>query len=194
VLASRNGDTTGYAHYRTKRADKGFVDVFRVHAKDLASHIALWRFLLDQDLLSQTHCGLLPSDDPLLSLLLDPRAPGPVARDGHWVRLVDVGRALAGRTYASEVDVVLEVEDDFLPGNAGAWHLAGGPAGASCEKTDRPADLHLGVRELGSVYLGRPSLTLLGAAGLVEERTSGALRATSAAFLGNRLPWLDTGF
>jgi predicted acetyltransferase len=194
VLASRNGDTTGYAHYRTKRADRGYVDVIRVHAKDLASHIALWRFLLDQDLLSQTYCELLPSDDPLLSLLLDPRAPKPITRDGHWVRLVDVGRALAGRTYESDVDVVLDVEDDFLPWNAGAWHLTGGPAGATCEKTDRPADLHLGVRELGSVYLGRPSLALLGAAGLVEERTPGALRATSAAFLGNRLPWLDTGF
>jgi predicted acetyltransferase len=165
-----------------------------VHAKDLASHVALWRFLLEQDLLSQTHCELLPSDDPLLSLLLDPRAPEPISRDGHWVRLVDVGRALAGRTYDTEIDVVLEVADDFLPWNAGAWHLTGGPQGASCEKTDRPADLHLAVRDLGAVYLGQPSLALLGGAGLVEERTPGALRAASAAFLGNRLPWLDTGF
>ena len=114
-------------------------------------------------------------------------------RDGHWVRVVDVGRALAGRTYATEIDVVLAVEDD-LEWNAGAWHLTGGPQGATCEKTDRPADLRLGVRELGSVYLGRPSLERLGVAGLVEERTPGALRATSAALLGNRLPWLDTGF
>ncbi|WP_112246556.1 GNAT family N-acetyltransferase [Kribbella monticola] len=194
VLASRDGETTGYAHYRTKRADKRFVDVIRVHAKDLASHVALWQFLLDQDLLSQTYCEQLPSDDPLLSLLVDPRAPNATTRDGHWVRLADVGRALAGRTYASDLDVVLEVEDDFLPWNAGAWHLTGGPSGATCVKTDRPGDLRLGVRELGSVYLGRPSLALLGAAGLVEERTPGALRASSAAFLGNRLPWLDTGF
>lgn len=194
VLAERNGETTGYAHYRTKRSDKNFVDVLRVHAKDLTSHLALWRFLLDQDLLSHTYCELLPSDDPLLSLLVDPRAPNATSRDGHWVRLVDVGRALAGRTYLSDVDVVLEVADDLLPWNAGAWRLTGGAAGATCEKTDRPADLRIGVRELGAVYLGRPSLALLGAAGLVEERTPGALRATSAAFLGNRLPWLDTGF
>jgi hypothetical protein len=47
---------------------------------------------------------------------------------------------------------------------------------------------------LGAVYLGKPSLALLGAAGLVQERTSGALAAASGAFLGERLPWLDTGF
>jgi hypothetical protein len=50
------------------------------------------------------------------------------------------------------------------------------------------------VRELGTAYLGRPSLGLLGAAGLVEERTEGALAVASRAFLSPRLPWLDTGF
>ncbi|TWD82047.1 putative acetyltransferase [Kribbella amoyensis] len=194
VLASVDGEVTGYAHYRTKRTTKAFVDVTRVHADDLASHVALWRFLLDQDLLSETTYGQLPSDDPLLSLLVDPRAPKPTTYDGVWLRLADLGKALAGRTYAQEVDVVLGVADDFLPWNAGNWHLAGGPSGATCEKTDRDPDLLLDVRELGAVYLGKPSLQRLGAAGLVEERTSGALAATSQAFLGKRLPWLDTGF
>jgi predicted acetyltransferase len=194
VLASVDGEVTGYAHFRTKRTDKGFVDVSRVHAKDLASHIALWQFLLNQDLLRETTYELLPSDDPLLSLLVDPRAPTATTMDGLWVRLADVGRALAGRRYGSDLDVVLGITDDFLPWNAGNWHLTGGPEGASCEKTDRPADLLLDVRELGAVYLGKPSLRLLGAAGLVEERTEGALARTSHSFLGKRVPWLDTGF
>jgi predicted acetyltransferase len=194
VLASRNGETTGYAHYRTKRTDKGYVDVGRVHAKDLQSRVKLWQFLLDQDLLSETRYEQLASDDPLLTLLVDPRAPKATTADGAWVRLVEVDRALAGRTYASEIDVVLGIEDDFCPWNEGSWHLVGGAEGATCEKTDRPADLQLEVRELGAVYLGKPSLARLGAAGLVEERTAGALAATSNAFLGERLPWLDTGF
>jgi predicted acetyltransferase len=168
--------------------------VNRVHARDLASRIKLWQFLLDQDLLSETTYDQLASDDPLLTLLVDPRAPKATTTDGVWVRLADVGRALAGRTYASEVDVVLGIEDDFCPWNEGSWQLTGGPEGATCVKTDRPADLQLGVRELGAVYLGKPSLALLGAAGLVQERTSGALAAASSAFLGERLPWLDTGF
>jgi predicted acetyltransferase len=114
--------------------------------------------------------------------------------DGLWVRLVDVQRALAARTYESEVDVILGIDDEFCPWNAGAWRLLGGPAGATCERTDQEPDLVVDVRELGAVYLGRPSLARLGAAGLVDLRTPGALATTSRAFATERLPWLDTGF
>ncbi|HET6739007.1 MAG TPA: GNAT family N-acetyltransferase, partial [Kribbella sp.] len=51
VVAERDGELTGFAHYRTKRAEKGYVEVRRVHATDLASHAALWRYLLEPDLL-----------------------------------------------------------------------------------------------------------------------------------------------
>ena len=125
VLAERDGEVTGFAYYRTKRAEKGYVQVDRVHAVDLASHAALWRYLLEPDLLSETRCGMLASDDPLLDLLLDPRAPAPRTWDGLWVRTVDVGRALAARTYARDIDVVLDVTDGFLPWNAGKWQLSG---------------------------------------------------------------------
>ena len=194
VLAERDGEVTGFAHYRTKRAEKGYVQVDRVHAVDIASHAALWRYLLEPDLLSETRCAMLASDDPLLDLLLDPRAPSPITRDGLWVRTVDVGRALAARTYARDIDVVLDVTDGFLPWNVGKWQLSGGPDGATCEPTTREADLTVDVRELGAVYLGRPSLARLGRAGLVEEHTAGALAATSQAFSTSRLPFLDTGF
>ncbi|WBQ04065.1 GNAT family N-acetyltransferase [Kribbella sp. CA-293567] len=194
VLAERDGELVGYTHYRTRRTDRGFVDVVRVHSRDVAAHAALWQFLLDPDLLSETTYGSLPSDDPLLFLLVDPRAADATTVDGVWARLTDVQQALSARTYAEELDVVLGVEDDFLPWNAGSWHLTGGPDGAACEKTDRAPDVVLGVRDLGTAYLGRPSLGLLGAAGLVEERTDGALAATSRAFLSARVPWLDTGF
>jgi predicted acetyltransferase len=194
VLAERDGELVGYAHYRTRRTDKGSIDVSRVHSADVAAHAALWQFLLDPDLLSETTYEALPSDDPLLALLLDPRAAHATTLDGVWVRLADVGRALAARTYATDIDVVLGIEDDFLPWNAGNWHLTGGPEGATCEKTDRAPDVRLGVRELGAVYLGKPSLGLLGAAGLVEENTKGALATTSRAFVSDRVPWLDTGF
>ncbi|WP_328334605.1 GNAT family N-acetyltransferase [Kribbella sp. NBC_00382] len=194
VLAERDGELVGYAHYRTRRTDKGFVDVTRVHSSDLAAHAALWQFLLDPDLLGETTYEQLPSDDPLLYLLVDPRAAHPTTLDGVWARVIDVGKALAARTYSEDVDVVLGIEDDFLPWNAGSWHLVGNQSGATCDKTERTPDLVLGVRELATVYLGRPSLALLGAAGLVEEKTEGALQKASRAFVSARAPWLDTGF
>jgi predicted acetyltransferase len=199
LMAERSGETTGYAYYRAaKRSEngrrQGSVNIDRVHATDLTSYLALWEFLLDQDLLEFTEYGRLPSDDPLLSLLADPRAALPRIIDGLWVRLVDVPRALAARTYESDVDVVIGVRDEFCPWNAGGWRLVGGPDGASCERTAQEPDVVADVREYGAAYLGRPSLARSGAAGLVEERTPGSLAAVSRAFATTQLPWLDTGF
>ena len=199
VQSLRADQLTGYAYFRTKpfwengRASSQVL-VSRVHATDLASYVALWKFLLDQDLMVETTFGRLPSDDPLLSLLMNPRTAMPRVFDGLWARLVDVPRALAARTYESEIDVVLGVRDEACPWNAGSWRLVGGPAGASCERTAHEPDLLADVREYGAVYFGRPSLAGLAAAGLVEERTPGALAEASRAFRTERLPWLDTVF
>jgi predicted acetyltransferase len=115
-------------------------------------------------------------------------------RDGMWARVVDVGRALASRTYATPVDVVVEVRDDFCPWNAGRWHLTGDAGGATCARVGSAADLVLDARDLAAHHLGRPSLRALGVAGLVEERTRGALGVVSQAFRHDPVPWSDTAF
>lgn len=198
VLAERDGELTGFTYYRSKlawsdRGPDGKVQVQRVHATDLASYAALWRYLLDLDLMG-TASTRVAVDEPLLDLLVDPWAAKPKLVHGLWVRLVDVDRALAARTYATPVDVVLEVRDELCPWNARRWRLSGDDSGASCEPTSDQADLTLGVRELGSVYLGRPSLARWAATGLVEEHTPGALAATSRAFTSDPLPSRDTVF
>jgi predicted acetyltransferase len=115
-------------------------------------------------------------------------------RDGLYLRLVDVDRALAARTYAAPIDVVFEVVDGFCPWNAGRWRLAGDEKGATCVRTDSAADLTVDVRELGSVYLGGPTLRALQTAGQVVEHTVGAVAAASRAFASDLRPWLSTGF
>jgi predicted acetyltransferase len=85
---------------------------------------------------------------------------------------------------------VLEVSDALLPGNAGRWRLhATGPDGARCERTGRPADLSLDVRELGAAYLGGTRLGALAEAGLVRELRPGAVVALSAAMTWDPAPW-----
>jgi predicted acetyltransferase len=199
VLAERDGRATGYAYFRTKpswspRGPDGKTLLERVHATDAPSYAALWRFLLDQDLAVTTVGRRLAVDDPLLSLVVDLRQAQVTVRDGLWARLVDVGRALASRTYAAPVDAVIEVRDDFCPWNSGRWHLAGDATGASCGKVSRQPDLVIDVADLGAAFFGRPALHPLGAAGLVDERTTGSLAAVSRAFRHDPLPWLDTPF
>jgi predicted acetyltransferase len=108
--------------------------------------------------------------------------------DGLWVRVVDLPKALGSRRYATDIDVVLDVTDPQLPQNTGRWRLTGGPAGATCTATDEPADLACTALELGSAYLGGPSLVALAAAGRVRELTPGALARASGAFGWYRLP------
>jgi hypothetical protein len=80
------------------------------------------------------------------------------------------------------------VTDALLPQNTGRWRLIGGPAGATCSATTDPADLACTVLELGSAYLGGPSLGTLAAAGRIRELTPGALARASAAFGWTRMP------
>ncbi len=129
----------------------------------------------------------LPLDDPLLVWAEE---ANPASTPGHslWTRVVDVDAALTARGYAADLDVVLEVSDLLCPWNAGRWRLVAGADGSTCERTTAAADLTLDIRELGSAYLGGTTLVALGAAGLVDEHTPGALTATSAAFRSPVLP------
>src|SRR5262249_39584172 len=69
----------------------------------------------------------LPVDHPLVLLVAEPRRLRWSVRDALWVRLVDVGAALAARADAASDPVVLEVVDEFCPWNGGRWR--GGVAG-----------------------------------------------------------------
>ncbi|MDQ0796373.1 GNAT family N-acetyltransferase [Streptomyces sp. B1I3] len=200
VLAERDGEVTGYATYRIKPEWDGSGPRGRVLLRDLAaldpaSCAALWRFLFDIDLTSVLECRNRPTDDAVLHMVSDVRRCGVRVRDGMYVRLVDLGTALEARGYRTPVDVVLEVEDDFCPWNAGRWRLTTDAKGAaSCRRTEDAADLALSVRELGAAYLGGVSLTALAAAGRVRELREGALAQVSSAFSWDVEPWCPHGF
>jgi predicted acetyltransferase len=199
VLASRAGEPAGYARYRTKNEASpsgigiGYTDVEEIHADDAAVYAALLGYLTDIDLSGGARFSVQPVDGVLVQLLADFRAAEMHVRDGLYLRLVDVDRALAGRTYSASVSVVLEVTDEFCPWNAGSWQLSGDSKSASCTPTSVPADLSLDVRELAAAYLGGTTLAALGAAGLVLEKRPGALTEASRAFATDLAPWLPWG-
>jgi predicted acetyltransferase len=153
----------------------------------------LWRFVLDLDLIRsfQAHRG---PDEPLLHLLADTRSVTGTVSEGTYVRLVDLPRALEARRYAADLDVVLGVRDALLPQNAGCFRLRAGRDGAEVRRASTEADVELDVRELGAAYLGGTSLAVLHRAGLLSERTPGAVPALAAAFASPQAPYCPDNF
>lgn len=202
VRAERGGRTTGYAIWNNKGDwspgyPDGTVQVRDVRTFDAASHAAIWRMLLDYDLMGRIRVSL-PLDDVLLSLLDERRSAKLTISDALHVRLVDVAAALSARRYRSDVDVVIEVRDTFLPWNAGLWHLTGSRTGAECVPTGVAAGetpgFAIDIRDLGAAYLGGVSLLSLLRAGLVTELVPGAVAAASRAFSWDVAPYSDMTF
>ncbi|HSV65643.1 MAG TPA: GNAT family N-acetyltransferase [Mycobacteriales bacterium] len=194
-----SGEVSGYAMYRTKSrwqvsGPDGEIVIRELAAATPQGQAALWSFLLSIDLVREVTRYLGPLDEPLLHLVTDPRAVRLSVMDHLWVRLADVGRALAARRYGRELDVVLDVDDAFCPWNIGRWRLAAGPGGATCERTTDAADLALASTDLGAAYLGGTSLATLAAAGRVRELRPGALEVAGWAFRAERLPWCPEVF
>lgn len=183
LVVELDGEPAGYALYRVHSkfehgAAAGHVEVIEALGDGPTATRELWRVLLDMDWKASLRAHLLPIDHPLFLQLSYPRRMRMRVGDGLWVRLVDVGAALAARSYGDEGPVVLEVGDPFLPDNAGRWKLAGGTA----ERTDDEADLALDVGELGSAYLGGFGFGELVRAGVVRELKDGAAARADAVF------------
>ncbi len=185
-----DGEPAGYALFAAKTSwdDRGpaaSVTVKELIAETPEARAGLWRLLLGLDLVRTLQWRLAPDHDPLTHLLASNDAVDRRAGDGLFVRLVDVDAALAARSYAIPVDLVLEVDDPFCPWNTGRHRLHDG----GCEPTDAPADLALGAEALGAIYLGGTPVGALGPAGRIRELRPGALAEAATAFRGAVEPW-----
>ena len=195
VVAEDDHGVRGFVRYALKadwptgRYGEGTLKIHRLMSIDPAAHAALWRYCLSTDLMTQTRHWNLPVDDPVLTWLEHSRQSTREVSDAMWLRILDLPTALAGRTYQRDVDVTLEVTDRDLSENAGTWHLAAGPEGATCERSSSAPDISVDVRSLSAAFLGGPSLQSHGDAAWLTEHTSGALAVTSEAFGAPRAPY-----
>jgi predicted acetyltransferase len=189
ALLELDGKPSGYAIYNVKQdwaagVSKGVVNIVEVVTPTPEAARELWRWLLDFDWTSEFSANLLPLDHELFMLIAEPRRLQFTVNDGVWVRLIDIGAALSARTY-NDGEIVLDVEDAFLPENAGRWRVT--PSGT--ERTDDAADLRLDVTGLGSVYLGGFTFDALVRGSRAEELTEGAAVRADALFRTDVEPW-----
>lgn len=202
VFEAPDGSVDGFVSYHVEQRFSGGVASSALEVQDLVAvtpdaHAALWQHVVGVDLVRPITAWLCSIDAPLRWLLTEPRAVR-TSRVGDWLwaRLLDVPVALAARRYAMNAGLVLEVIDDERPDGAaaGRFELEGGPDGASCRPTIANPDLVLDVADLGAIYLGGVRPSTLARAGLIEERTSGALARADAMFAAEAVPFCNTWF
>ena len=197
-----SGVVDGYACYGIHEAfDPATGAANRLTVRDLGAATpdalhALWRYLCEVDLVRIITDPGAPVDLPLPWLLTSNRAVRVKGiTDAVWTRLLDLPAALSARRYAGEGRLTLAVDDELRPrGNAhGAFTLDAGPDGAAVHPGGEP-DLVCGVGAVSAAWLGGVRWSTLAAAGLVEERTAGALRRADALFGTQPLPFPFTWF
>lgn len=194
-----DGTPDGYASFRTKRessiTDYGQeVQVHEVDATSPQAYAALWRWLLDLDLVRAFIRGSAPVDDPLHQLVANPRMIKTELSDAAYARIVDVQAALAARTYARDLDLVIEVVDAFLPDCGGRFRLQGGPDGANVTRTDHSPDLTLSARQLAGLYLGGIPATEFARAGLLQAHKPGVVQLITSGFVSDPAPYCPDFF
>ncbi|WJM14515.1 GNAT family N-acetyltransferase [Microbacterium arborescens] len=173
---------------------KGTAKVTILIAETDDAYAALWRFLLELDLVAHVHAELCSVDEPVLWMIGDRRAASVTVFDHQYLRIVDVPAALRARTYGAAGRVVLRVSDP-LEIAAGDYLLTVDDHGAATVSAATDADdaggtagaetLELSVVELAAVYLGGVSPETLGRAGRVRGTD---LAAASRMFASTLVP------
>ncbi|WP_320669304.1 GNAT family N-acetyltransferase [Patulibacter defluvii] len=151
---------------------------------------ALLAFLTSIDLATDVELHERPLDDDLALATADPRALRTVQQgDALWLRILDLPAAVAGRAWAADLDLVLQVDAPADPVLDGRWALRARDGRAEAERSDREPDLTIPDRDLGAAYLGGTALVGLHAAGSVQEHRPGTVAQLDAALRPARAPW-----
>ena len=159
-------------------------------ALDAAAERRLFSVITDLDLLSKVKARNIALDAPLVMLLEDVRGAHLMLQDNLWVRILDLPKALAARSFAADADVTIEVFDKQLEANNGLWRLriAGGTAHATKEPSASVMpDVSISMQDLSAAYLGGVTFNALASAELIGGEAD-AIAALSAAFAGTQMP------
>ncbi|MDQ1427702.1 MAG: hypothetical protein QOK39_1178 [Acidimicrobiaceae bacterium] len=198
---SGDGDADGWVSYRFRRSwleglprHKAVID--DLVGVDRAAATALWRFMLDLDLVEEVSAPNRPIDEPLRWMLADPRRLRTTELADHlWVRVIDPAAALQARGYGASERLVIEVTGHDAAA-AGRFVLESGPTSGACRSAQEgeKTQLVVGLADLGAVYLGGVAPSALAAAGRVHELQAGALAAADRVFSGPVAPFCTLHF
>jgi len=194
------GAADGYVRYKADPrwgddGPEGVLTIADLHAPTDGAYAALWRFLLEIDLVRTVKAESRPLSERLPWLLTNARAARATnAGDYLWVRLFDVAAALEARSYERAGSVVLEVVDAEASGGRHRLLLDASPEGATCRPTDRAPEITVPVAALGGAYLGGTRLRDIVLTTGADEHRAGALSLADALLRAGDEPWCSTFF
>lgn len=192
AVCEEAGEQTGYVSYRMRRqgdSDMGTLEVVEQVSATEVAHAAIWRFLLDFDLVGNITAINRPSDDSLWWMLSDPRRLRRKSHDALWVRLLDIPKALEARTYNSDGILKIGLVSDVQPESAGTYVIEIDDSRGSVKKTTDKPDVVMTPADLSALYLGGISSGPLFEAGRINEITTGSLAKLAGMFNTNSAPW-----
>ncbi|MEV7395729.1 GNAT family N-acetyltransferase [Aeromicrobium sp. NPDC092404] len=189
-----SGQLQGFASYKLTANDRDFtqhrLDLLHLVTATDDAYAALWRFVLEMDLVSEVRAHLRPVDEPVRWMVSDFRAVQVAELDHLWIRILDIEAALGARTYAAPGRLVLGVSDPFGACD-GTWALDVDTTGAATvTPSNEPADVALSVEDLAAIYLGGVSPVVLAAAG----RITGSAAELEQMFRSPVAPFLSIWF
>ena len=194
AFCQRDGRDVGYVVYTTR---SGRIDhtaraqelkIRDLVALDLDAYRSLWSFIGAHDMVGRVTWSNAPLDDPAPELFAEPRMLHAEDREGLWLRVVDVERALSERGYDRPGTLRIGISADSLaPWNEGVFELTASADGASVTRVDAEPELVLSPKTLALLYTGRRDARLLHDWGLIEG-DSGAIDRAAEIFATRTAP------
>ena len=193
-----SGYPDGYVHYDVSWHDEfseaptGHGRIHELYGADAGVELAMWRYLLDIDLVNIWRADERPLDDVAKFVVADSRAYAIKAvGDEQWLRLLDVDVALGTRTYNStDRTVTIMVRDPLMANNSGTWQV---DAHGAFRSHSEP-DLIVGIDTISAAYMGGTPWWALHAAGYVREQRPDAVVDADNLFASRPLPYCGSFF
>jgi predicted acetyltransferase len=150
------GEVRGLAIYEVAGGDDDYtqhhLNVHYLSTETDDAYAALWRFLLEVDLVTEVRSWMRAVDEPVRWMVRDQRGIKQTVTDHQWVRILDVKAALEARGYEHDGRLELEISDE-LGFAAGRFILDVMDATATVTPGGSGATA-VTVQQLSAAYLG----------------------------------------
>lgn len=196
VVFRRGEVLTGYLAFRQRLSFEqgvaaGSVEIDELVTLDAQAELSAWHYVTQVDLFPKVTWWNAPVDSAVTWLATDRRRVSRLRRDTMWLRVDDVARVLAARSYGLEGTLRIGVDGETFALEVAAREGVGGSA--RCVRVDGEAEVAMDRAALGSILLGGFAPSMLARVGRVQGTATAVARADQM-FASAVAPWCPEVF